>query len=682
MFNVGDSVWVHTPMIVGQRACFLRCMKLVNGSDPVPGEDGMGACKVRADEGLDAISKLDPGIITGPLTDVWWTFIQRMSAEFGVAPEDGMVAAPYDWRLDPQALQYRDNFFTRLRHTIEEQVMKRPGDVDCVLHPKMCPGVVLVAHSMGNNVMRYFCEWLEVELGGLHYKKWLDRYIYLFVGVGAPWLGAAEGIRSMFSGNTFGLPISTNEAREMGATFGSGWLMMPTAVPGEKQGKKAMVNLKFDAPEGTHEFAAGHFSEGEKGPLGVLAGLGDKTGEQYYQSGEKYKTDPAVNIFEAPKRPPLSRVVCAYGVNRATEAGFHYSWDPDLKRPVLEEVVYEQPVSEEQPLDWQQGLPDDLSHKSGDGTVNYASLAWCKRWLGPVANVTLIPEGAVLKSQQTVLGKNVSPEDFSKENSGVASNTYWESDVTMEDGRKQFTQVWEFENVEHRETIKSPPFLKELTALISSARAEFSSNVEDDIAKHETMHGVEARRVRGGAQLEPMSDAECEWDYAQMECKFQDFCNYDYHFGDLTLSQSCRLRMAESASSHDEAELQECECSAGGCLEGFCKYKKKCKNTATQPFGPSNGFWGPCMGEVPAAVADEEAEGDGAAAGVLRNQLRACTAQVQSKAQQYSAVGDVKCDRPGVMCLDQTKLLLFGGLIVATLLLALSPMAIFNADQR
>merc|ERR1719272_143168 len=76
MFSVGDSVWVHTPMIVGQRACFLRCMKLVNGTDPVPGADGMGACKVRADEGLDAISKLDPGIITGPLTDVWWTFIQ------------------------------------------------------------------------------------------------------------------------------------------------------------------------------------------------------------------------------------------------------------------------------------------------------------------------------------------------------------------------------------------------------------------------------------------------------------------------------------------------------------------------------------------------------------------------------------------------------------------------------
>eukprot|EP00656_Telonema_subtile_P005831 TRINITY_DN12668_c0_g1_i1.p1 TRINITY_DN12668_c0_g1~~TRINITY_DN12668_c0_g1_i1.p1 ORF type:complete len:743 (-),score=166.04 TRINITY_DN12668_c0_g1_i1:281-2509(-) len=685
MFNVGDSVWVHTPMIVGQRACFLRCMKLVNGTDPEPGPDGMGACKVRADEGLDAISKLDPGIITGPLTDVWWTFIQRMSAEFGIAPEDGMVAAPYDWRLDPQALQYRDNFFTRLRHTIEEQVMKRPGDVDCALHPKLCPGVILVAHSMGNNVMRYFCEWLEVELGSLHYKKWLDRYIYLFVGVGAPWLGAAEGIRSMFSGNTFGLPISTNEAREMGATFGSGWLMMPTAVPDEKLGEKSMVNIKFDNPEGTQEFTAGDFAQGEKGPLGLLKRLGDKTGQQYYESGERYKTDPAVDVFSSPKRPPLARVVCAYGVNRATEAGFHYSWDQDLKRPVLEEVIYEQAVSENQPLDWQEQLPDDLSHKSGDGTVNYASLAWCKRWLGPKANVTLIPDGDVLKSSKTITRQNVAPAEFSKEHSGIPSNTYWESDLTAEDGRQQFTQVWEFENVEHRETIKSPPFLKEFTALIDSARGEYSADVDKDRSETIQLHGVAARRERGGAQLEPMSDAECDWDYTKMECRFQDFCNYDYHFGDLTLSQSCRLRATE-VPTHDDTELGECQCSPGGCLEGFCKYTKNCKNTATQPFGPSNGFWGPCSHaeavEGEGASEGEAAQADDATVASLKSQLKACSQQVQNKKEctaVQSGVGG--CDRAGVMCLDQTKLFVFGGFVLTTLLLALSPMAIFNADN-
>ena len=71
--------------------------------------------QLRADEGLDAISKLDPGIITGPLTDVrallsgaaaesccvqvWWTFIQTLANDLGVAPDNGIVAAPYDWRL-------------------------------------------------------------------------------------------------------------------------------------------------------------------------------------------------------------------------------------------------------------------------------------------------------------------------------------------------------------------------------------------------------------------------------------------------------------------------------------------------------------------------------------------------------------------------------------------------------
>merc|ERR1711865_1320793 len=121
---------------------------------------------------------------------------------------------------------------------------------------------------MGNNVFRYFCEWLESDMGTLHYRQWLDRYIFLFVGVGAPWMGAAEGIRSMFSGNTFGLPISTNEAREMGSSFGSGFLMMPTAVPDEEEGVNAMVNLKFDNPKGDKLYSAKHFADGPKGPLG------------------------------------------------------------------------------------------------------------------------------------------------------------------------------------------------------------------------------------------------------------------------------------------------------------------------------------------------------------------------------------------------------------------------------
>ena len=120
-WEVGDAVWVNTPMIVGQRACFLRYFRLLYRAAPSHGchpgawpsstaqtqklwmkweparsvhksslshrlspslpciiyrasfiRDGAHelCLQLRADEGLDAISKLDPGIITGPLTDV------------------------------------------------------------------------------------------------------------------------------------------------------------------------------------------------------------------------------------------------------------------------------------------------------------------------------------------------------------------------------------------------------------------------------------------------------------------------------------------------------------------------------------------------------------------------------------------------------------------------------------
>jgi hypothetical protein len=695
-WEVGDSVWVNTPMIVGQRACFLRCMGLVNGTDPEPGPDGMGACKLRADEGLDAISKLDPGIITGPLTDVWWTFIQTLANELGVAPDNGIVAAPYDWRLSPQMMQERDNYFTKLRHMIEEQVLKIPGHVNCEMTPNLCPGVVVVAHSMGNNVFRYFCEWLEVDLGTRHYKKWLDRYVYLFVAVGAPWLGAAEGIRTMFSGNTFGLPIATNEAREMGKSFGSGPLMMPVGVPAENTEGNSHVNVRFDHPKGKDVYAAAGLWGGAEGPFQTMKDMGDTTGAMFFDAFENSKNDPAVKIQQAPKRLPVKRIVCAYGVNRATEAGFHYTWDEDNKRPLLEEVIYEQPISEGTLLEFQKDLPDDLTHKSGDGTVNYASLAWCKRWMGGgVANVTMVPEGSLLTGDATVRCDNCDMAKFATEHKGTTGNTYYESAAPGEDGVMQYTQIWEFENAEHRDTIKSPPFLREFTSLLAASDVD-----SDDIRNNEHKNGLSSLIERGGEEKDPSTDAECKWDYSKMECKHQEVCNYDYKFGDLHLSQSCRLRKKIAAKDiKEEAELNECAC-VSGCLEGFCKYTENCKGTATLPFGPSNGFWGPCPAGaaevvvVPSAEAAETAapaeEGscDNSEALMLKEQLQNCLSrEATNKAAKCPAAAAATTTAageapPGTVCVSQTRVVIFSVFLLVALFMVCSPMAQFNADDR
>jgi hypothetical protein len=64
------------------------------------------------------------------------------------------------------------------------------------------------AHSMGNNVFRYFLEWLKLEIAPKHYTEWLDDHVHAYYAVGAPLLGAAETVKALMIGVTFGLPIS------------------------------------------------------------------------------------------------------------------------------------------------------------------------------------------------------------------------------------------------------------------------------------------------------------------------------------------------------------------------------------------------------------------------------------------------------------------------------------------
>jgi hypothetical protein len=89
------------------------------------------------------------------------------------------------------------------------------------------------AHSMGNNVFRYFVEWLKLEIAPKHYIQWLDEHIHAYFAVGilirknsnsvsslsfiftvfsvlsgAPLLGSTEAVRAALSGSTFGVPVS------------------------------------------------------------------------------------------------------------------------------------------------------------------------------------------------------------------------------------------------------------------------------------------------------------------------------------------------------------------------------------------------------------------------------------------------------------------------------------------
>lgn len=116
--------------------------------------------------------------------------------------------------------------FDILRITFETALKLRGG-----------PSLVF-AHSLGNNVFRYFLEWLKLEIAPKNYIKWLDEHIHAYFAVGmmvnfvslidlclelcvfllrgifawmdsgSPLLGSVETIKAALSGATFGLPVS------------------------------------------------------------------------------------------------------------------------------------------------------------------------------------------------------------------------------------------------------------------------------------------------------------------------------------------------------------------------------------------------------------------------------------------------------------------------------------------
>ena len=67
-------------------------------------------------------------------------------------------------RLSPLELESRDTFFTQVKYKLETAVKRhqRPA--------------IIMAHSMGNNLFMYFCEWLKLSFRStVEYEKWIKK---------------------------------------------------------------------------------------------------------------------------------------------------------------------------------------------------------------------------------------------------------------------------------------------------------------------------------------------------------------------------------------------------------------------------------------------------------------------------------------------------------------------------
>jgi len=165
--KVQDNVWLNINLVVQMSTidvtCMRECLKLGwNQSDTDNLETG---CKLRPDEGLDAISSLSPGgigstLLVGGTNTVYAWLIQWLADNLGYDVSN-IVGLPYDWRMSPDKMEERDGFLTLTRRRIEAAVQAngQPG--------------IMVAHSMGNIIFRYFLEWLRTQLREESY----DRYI-------------------------------------------------------------------------------------------------------------------------------------------------------------------------------------------------------------------------------------------------------------------------------------------------------------------------------------------------------------------------------------------------------------------------------------------------------------------------------------------------------------------------
>ncbi|KAL5561966.1 hypothetical protein UlMin_031713 [Ulmus minor] len=568
-FNPLDLVWLDTTKLLSAVNCWLKCMLL----DPYNQTDH-SECKSRPDSGLSAITELDPGYITGPLSSVWKEWI-KWCIEFGIEANT-IIAAPYDWRLSPSKLEERDLYFHKLKLTFETALKLRGG-----------PSIVF-GHSLGNNVFRYFLEWLKLEIPPKHYTSWLDEHIYAYFAVGTPQLGATETLKATLSGETFGLPVSEGTARLLFNSFASSLWMLPsskycrtdnTYLKHFSGGRKRVhqtyhcdeqefrlnfsgwptniINIEipsnrgYDAYPSVTEVAEANFSSMECGLPTQLSfsareisdGTFFKAIEDYdpdskrllYQLQKSYHTDPVLNPLTPWDRPPIKNVFCIYGIDSKTEVGYYFapSGKPYPDNWIITDVIYEMEGS----LFSRSGnlVDGNPGTSSGDDSVPYHSLSWCKSWLGPKVNITRAPQsehdGSDVQVELNV--EHNHDEDIvpnMTRSPRVKYITYYEDSESLP-GR---TAVWELDKASHRNIVRSPVLMRELW-----------------LQMWYDIHSDAEPKFVTKAKRGPLREADCYWDYGKARCAWPEYCEYRYNFGDVHLGQSCRLKnSSENLLSH------------------------------------------------------------------------------------------------------------------------------------
>eukprot|EP00475_Leptophrys_vorax_P016267 TRINITY_DN2271_c0_g1_i4.p1 TRINITY_DN2271_c0_g1~~TRINITY_DN2271_c0_g1_i4.p1 ORF type:complete len:675 (+),score=143.73 TRINITY_DN2271_c0_g1_i4:189-2213(+) len=170
-----ERLWGTTVMIqnmILQPKCWVDHVSLdyESGLDP----EGI---KLRAAGGMEAADYLVGGY--------WvWAKLIRELALVGY-DTNSMFMASYDWRLGLPDLERRDNYYTKLKATIEVAKISNHGRK-----------VVLVSHSWGSNMVLYFLKWVEANA----YDGWVNDHVHAVMNIAGPLLGVPKSLTSLLSG--------------------------------------------------------------------------------------------------------------------------------------------------------------------------------------------------------------------------------------------------------------------------------------------------------------------------------------------------------------------------------------------------------------------------------------------------------------------------------------------------
>eukprot|EP01135_Chromosphaera_perkinsii_P004715 Nk52_evm26s294 gene=Nk52_evmTU26s294 len=459
--EVGENVWLSIGKVMQtvstDAKCWLECLSLgQNQTDPA-------SCKLRASQGISAVSELSPGLFTTGPSTIFGRVINTMAMDFKF-DSNSIVAFPYDWRLSPDHLEKRDSFFSRMKARIEEVVQYNR-------HP-----AIALAHSQGNNILLYFLDWMKLKYPD-SYKKWSKEHLWCYVGFGAPLLGSLDGVKAHANGITMGLPITELQARDMAVTFGSiNWF-----TPLHFKSGKTNANLKLSWPENLVHIKIDSFEKNftakEVNDGTFLKVVSEHIDDPNFKHLHRYHLEnyleADINPLDPPKRPPIKHIYQLYGINLETDVSLGFGYDPLTNTLKLDRTLTETKDGILQLLKPGMVMPQvlnatagTLGHgRSGDKTVPYVSLAWAHTWHGGTVKENKV-EPNLIQYYRNPIGKWGEENLWNFMSTVDPAHSTFESSHQDDEDEPQHTTVIEIEGIDHRNIVKDDFTLKKLKDII------------------------------------------------------------------------------------------------------------------------------------------------------------------------------------------------------------------------